>query len=100
MNDAVYVGEVGRSIYLALKAEARRRDVHIGTESHAAARFSQGGKPFVSWSTVELARSGQSGKRQSGYMLLVFGASSNSVRPVYDVERRVRDYVATRIDWR
>ena len=99
-NDAVYVGDVARSIYLALKAEPSDDWVfNIGTGKawtprdflHAASKIFPDHQIELGHGPSRLGRSKQSysvfdisaAKRQLGY------------EPVYDVEQGVRDYVET-----
>ena len=100
LNDAVYVGDVARSIYLALKALAPGEwTFNIGTGKawtprdflNAAARLFPNHKIEIGPGPSKLGRSKQS--------FCVFDISAAAkylgYEPAFDVERGVRDYVAT-----
>jgi len=100
LNDAVYVGDVARSIYLALKALAPGEwTFNIGTGKawtprdflNAAARLFPNHKIELGPGPSKLGRSKQS--------FCVFDISAAAkylgYEPAFDVERGVRDYVAT-----
>jgi UDP-glucose 4-epimerase len=100
LNDAVYVGDVGRSIYLAIKAPAPEEwTFNIGTGKawtprdflHAAAKLFPNHKIELGSGPSKLGRSKQS------YCVFDISAAEKYLgyEPAYDVERGVRDYVAT-----
>ncbi|HZD40972.1 MAG TPA: NAD(P)-dependent oxidoreductase [Terriglobales bacterium] len=100
LNDAVYVGDVGRSVYLALKAQAPKRWIfNIGTGRastpreflNAAAKLFPGHRIELGPGPSKLGRSKQS------YCVFDISAAEKNLgyKPAYDVEGGVRDYVAT-----
>jgi UDP-glucose 4-epimerase len=100
LNDAVYVGDVGRSIYLAIKAPAPEEwTFNIGTGKawtprdflNAAAKLFPNHKVELGSGPSKLGRSKQS------YCVFDISAAEKQLgyEPAYDVERGVRDYVAT-----
>ena len=100
LNDAVYVGDVGRSVYLALKASTPKEwTFNIGTGRastpreflHAAAKLFPDHKIELGPGPSKLGRSKQS------YCVFDISAAQRNIgyEPAYDVERGVRDYVAT-----
>jgi UDP-glucose 4-epimerase len=100
LNDALYVGDVGRSIYLAIKAPAPEEwTFNIGTGKawtprdflHAAAKLFPNHKIELGSGPSKLGRSKQS------YCVFDISAAEKQLgyEPAYDVERGVRDYVAT-----
>ena len=100
LNDAVYVGDVARSIYLALKALAPGEwTFNIGTGKawtprdflNAAARLFPNHKIEIGPGPSKLGRSKQS------YCVFDISAAAKYLgyEPAFDVERGVRDYVAT-----
>jgi UDP-glucose 4-epimerase len=100
LNDAMYVGDVGRAVYLALKAP-RPSDwtLNIGTGTastpreflNAAAKLFPNHKIQLGPGPSKLGRSKQS------YCVFDISAAARSIgyEPAYDVERGVRNYVAT-----
>jgi UDP-glucose 4-epimerase len=100
LNDAVYVGDVGRSIYLAIKAPTPEQwTFNIGTGKawtprdflNAAAKLFPNHKIELGSGPSKLGRSKQS------YCVFDISAAQKYLgyEPTYDVERGVRDYVAT-----
>lgn len=100
LNDAVYVGDVARSVYLALKAATPGGwTFNIGTGKawtprdflNAAARLFPNHKIELGPGPSKLGRSKQS------YCVFDISAAAKHIgyEPAYDVERGVRDYVAT-----
>ena len=100
LNDAVYVGDVGRSVYLALKASPPREwTFNIGTGKawtprdflNAAAKLYPNHRIELGPGPSKLGRSKQS------YCVFDISAAERNIgyEPAYDVERGVRDYVAT-----
>ncbi len=100
LNDAVYVGDVARSIYLALKAERSDRWVfNIGTGRGSTPRqFLSVLKKLFPEHRIELGP-GQSNLGRDKRSFCVFDISAArqhlGYEPVYDVEQGVRDYVGT-----
>jgi len=100
LNDAVYVGDVGRAVYLALKAPTPREwTFNIGTGKASTPRdfLSAAAKLFPNHK-IELG-SGPSklGRSKQSYCVFDISAAERSLgyEPAYDVTRGVRDYVAT-----
>ena len=100
LNDAVYVGDVGRAIYLAIQALAPEEWIfNIGTGKawtprdflNAAAKLFPNHKIELGAGASKLGRSKQS------YCVFDISAAEKRLgyEPAYDVERGVRDYVAT-----
>jgi len=100
LNDAVYVGDVARSVYLALKAPTPAVwTLNIGTGKawtprdflNAAAKLFPGHRIELGPGPSALGRSKQS------YCVFDISAAAKHIgyEPAYDVERGVRDYVAT-----
>ncbi len=100
LNDAVYVGDVGRAIYLALKAPRPSEwTFNIGTGKtstpreflNAAAKLFPNHKIQLGPGPSKLGRSKQS------YCVFDISAAERYIgyEPAYDVARGVRDYVAT-----
>jgi UDP-glucose 4-epimerase len=100
LNDAVYVGDVARSIYFALKAERSGAWVfNIGTGKawtprdflNAAARMFPDHQIELGPGPSKLGRSKQS------YCVFDISTAEKHLgyKPAYDVEGGVRDYVAT-----
>ena len=100
LNDAVYVGDVGRSIYLAITAPTPGEwTFNIGTGKawtprdflNAAAKLFPNHRIDLGSGPSKLGRSKQS------YCVFDISAAEKYLgyEPAYDVERGVRDYVAT-----
>ena len=100
LNDAVYVGDVGRAVYLALKAPTPQEwTFNIGTAKastprdflNAAAKLFPDHKINLGPGPSKLGRSKQS------YCVFDISAAERNLgyEPAYDVDRGVRDYVAT-----
>lgn len=100
LNDALYVGDVGRSVSLALKAPTPREwTFNIGTGKawtprdflNAAAKLFPNHQIRLGPGPSKLGRSKQS------YCVFDISAAGKNLgyEPAYDVERGVRDYVAT-----
>jgi UDP-glucose 4-epimerase len=99
-NDVVYVGDVGRSVYLALKApNPGAWTFNIGTGKavtprdflHAAAKLFPDHRIELGSGPSKLGRSKQS------YCVFDISAARDYIgyEPAYSVEQGVRDYVAT-----
>jgi len=100
LNDAVYVGDVARSIYLALKAPApMERTLNIGTGRAATPReFLNAAAKLFPQHKIELGPGpSKLGRSKQSYCVFDISAAEKSIgyEPAYDVERGVRDYVAT-----
>jgi UDP-glucose 4-epimerase len=100
LNDAVYVGDVARAVYLAIKAPTPKEwTFNIGTGKastpreflNAAAKLFPHHKINLGPGPSKLGRSKQS------YCVFDISAAERNLgfEPAYDVERGVRDYVAT-----
>lgn len=100
LNDAVYVGDVARAVFLAVKAPMPKEWIfNIGTGKastprdflNAAARLFPNHKISLGRGPSKLGRSKQS------YCVFDISAAERNIgyEPVYDVDRGVRDYVAT-----
>jgi UDP-glucose 4-epimerase len=100
LNDAVYVGDVARSIYFALKAESPGEWVfNIGTGKAWTPRdFLNAATKMFPTHQIELG-SGPSklGRSKQSYCVFDISAAEKHLgyKPAYDVEAGVRDYVAT-----
>ena len=99
LNDAVYVGDVARAVYLAIKAPTPKEWIfNIGTGAastprdflNAAAKLFPDHKINLGPGPSKLGRSKQS------YCVFDISAAGKNIgyEPAYDVERGVRDYVA------
>jgi UDP-glucose 4-epimerase len=99
-NDAVYVGDVARAILFALRAGGLEQWVfNIGSGKGSTPRdFSRVLKTLFPESELEIGP-GQSslGRSKQSYCVFDIRAARDHLgyEPVYDVERGVRDYVAT-----
>jgi len=100
LNDAVYVGDVGRSVLCALKAE--RSDVwqfNIGTGRAWTPRdFLDAAAKLFPKHQIELGPGPSNlGRSKQSYCIFDISAARKHIgyEPAYDVERGVRDYVAT-----
>ncbi len=100
LNDAVYVGDVARSIYLALKASMPGEwKFNIGTGKAVMPRefLNAAGKMFPNHQ-IELGPGpSKLGRSKQSYCVFDISAAKKHLgyEPAYDVERGVRDYVAT-----
>lgn len=100
LNDAVYVGDVGRSIYLALKAPAPSEwTINIGTGRASTPReFLNAAAKLFPDHRIELGPGpSKLGRSKQSYCVFDISAAKRSIgyEPAYDVEQGVRDYVAT-----
>jgi UDP-glucose 4-epimerase len=100
LNDAVYVGDVGRSIYLALKATAPREwTFNIGTGKAWTPRdFLNAAAKLFPDHRIELGPGpSRLGRSKQSYCVFDISAAAKHLgyEPVYDVERGVSDYAAT-----
>ena len=100
LNDAVYVGDVGRSVYLALKA-ATPSDwtFNIGTGKASTPReFLNAAAKLFPNHKIELGPGpSKLGRSKQSYCVFDIAAAEKNLgyEPAYDVARGVRDYVAT-----
>ena len=100
LNDAVYVGDVGRSIYLALKATAPAAwTFNIGTGKASTPRefLSAAAKLFPDHQIELGAGPSKLGRSKQSYCVFDIAAARKNIgyEPAYDVEKGVRDYVET-----
>jgi UDP-glucose 4-epimerase len=100
LNDAVYVGDVGRSIYLAVKAPTPREwTFNIGTGKASTPRdFLNAAAKLFPNHPIELGPGpSKLGRSKQSYCVFDISAAEKNLgyEPAYDVERGVRDYVAT-----
>ena len=99
-NDAVYVGDVARSVYLALKAERPGEWVfNIGTGKAWTPRdFLNAAAKMFPNHQIELGPGpSKLGRSKQSYCVFDIAAAKKHLgyEPAYDVEKGVRDYVAT-----
>jgi UDP-glucose 4-epimerase len=100
LNDAVYVGDVARSIYFALKAERPDAWVfNIGTGKAWTPRdFLNAAAKMFPNHQIELGPGpSKLGRSKQSYCVFDISAARKNLgyEPAYDVEKGVRDYVAT-----
>ena len=100
LNDVVYVGDVARAIYLALKAEKPSAwTFNIGTGRAATPReFLDAAAKLFPTHRIELGPGpSKLGRSKQSYCVFDISAAKKELgyEPAYDVERSVRDYVAT-----
>ena len=98
-NDAVYVGDVGRSLYLALKASAPRAwTFNIGTGQAVTPRdFLNAAAKLFPDHRIELGPGpSKLGRSKQSYCVFDISAAKEHIgyEPAYSVEAGVRDYVA------
>jgi UDP-glucose 4-epimerase len=99
-NDAVYVGDVGRSVFLALKAPAPGAwTFNIGTGKAVAPRdFLNAAAKLFPHHRIELGPGpSKLGRSKQSYCVFDISAAKEHIgyEPAYSVEDGVRDYVAT-----
>ena len=99
-NDSVYVGDVARSVYLALKAAKPGEWVfNIGTgEAWTPRDFLNAAARMFPEHQIELGPGpSKLGRSKQSYCVFDILAARKHLgyEPAYDVERGVRDYVAT-----
>jgi UDP-glucose 4-epimerase len=106
LNDAVYVGDVARSIYLALEAERPGEwAFNIGTGKTCTPRdFLNAASKILPNHRVELGPGlSKLGRSKQSYCVFDISAAKKHLgyEPAYDVERGVKDYVETlnRLGW-
>jgi len=100
LNDVVYVGDVGRAIYLALKAEKPGQwAFNIGTGRASTPReFLNAASKLFPHHRIELGPGpSKLGRSKQSYCVFDISAARKYLgyEPAYDVEKSVRDYVAT-----
>lgn len=100
LNDAVYVGDVAHSVYLALKAPAPGAwTFNIGTgKAWTAREFLNAAAKLFPSHRIELGPGpSKLGRSKQSYCVFDISAAAKHLgyEPAYDVERGVRDYVAT-----
>jgi len=100
LNDAVYVGDVGRAVYLALKAPTPKEwTFNIGTGKASTPRdFLNAAAKLFPNHKIELGPGpSKLGRSKQSYCVFDISAAERSLgyEPAYDVARGVRDYVAT-----
>jgi UDP-glucose 4-epimerase len=100
LNDAVYVGDVARSVYLAIKASTPRDwTFNIGTGRAWTPRdFLDAAAKLYPDHRIELGPGpSKLGRSKQSYCVFDISAAKKHIgyEPAYDVERGVRDYVAT-----
>jgi UDP-glucose 4-epimerase len=100
LNDAVYVGDVARSIVLALNAPAPRQSAfNIGTGKACTPRdFLDAANQLFPHHRIELGPGpSKLGRSKQSYCVFDISAAKTHIgyEPSYTVERGVRDYVET-----
>jgi UDP-glucose 4-epimerase len=100
LNDAVYVGDVARAVYLALKAPAPGEwTFNIGTGKAWTPRdFLNAASGLFPNHKIELGPGpSKLGRSKQSYCVFDISAAAKYLgyEPAYDVEKGVRDYVAT-----
>ena len=100
LNDAVYVGDVGRSVYLALKAPAPKEwTFNIGTGKASTPRdFLNAAAKLFPDHKIELGPGpSKLGRSKQSYCIFDISAAKRSIgyEPAYNVEQGVKDYVET-----
>ena len=99
-NDAVYVGDVGRSVFLALKAPAPGAwTFNIGTGKAVTPRdFLNAAAKLFPNHRIELGPGpSKLGRSKQSYCVFDISAAKEHIgyEPAYSVEEGVRDYIAT-----
>jgi nucleoside-diphosphate-sugar epimerase len=99
LNDAVYVGDVGRAIYLALKAPMPQQwTFNIGTGRASTPReFLNAAAKLFPNHKIELGPGpSKLGRNKQSYCVFDISAAEKNLgyEPAFDVERGVRDYAA------
>lgn len=99
-NEAMYVGDVARAIHAALTAQALKAwTYNIGTgRTSTPSEFLAAAEKLFPKHNIQLGRgSGSLGRTTQTYSLFDIGAARRELgyEPAFDVERGVRDYVAT-----
>lgn len=98
-NDTVYVGDVARSIYLALKGKPSESVFNIGSGRASTPReFLNALSELFPNHRIELgAGPSQLGRSKQSFCVFDISAARRLLgyEPAYDIERGVRDYVET-----
>jgi len=99
-NDAVYVGDVGRSVYLAVKAPTPSEwTFNIGTgKAWTPREFLNAAAKLYPEHKIELGPGlSKLGRSKQSYCVFDISAAERNIgyEPAYDVTRGVRDYVET-----
>lgn len=100
LNDALYVGDVGRAVYLALKAPTPKEwTFNIGTGRASTPRdfLSVAAKLYPNHRIKLGPGPSKLGRSKQSYCVFDISAAEKNLgyEPAYDVDRGVRDYVAT-----
>jgi UDP-glucose 4-epimerase len=100
LNDAVYVGDVGRSVYLSLKAATPKEwTFNIGTGKASTPRdFLNAAAKLFPNHKIELGPGpSKLGRSKQSYCIFDISAAQRNIgyEPAYDVEKGVKDYVET-----
>ena len=100
LNDAVYVGDVGRAVYLGIKAPAPSAwTFNIGTGMASTPRdFLNAAAKLFPDHKIELGPGpSKLGRSKQSYCVFDISAAEKNLgyEPAYDVARGVRDYVTT-----
>ena len=100
LNDAVYVGDVGRSVYLAVKAPTPSEwTFNIGTgKAWTPREFLNAAAKLYPEHKIELGPGlSKLGRSKQSYCVFDISAAERNIgyEPAYDVTRGVRDYVET-----
>lgn len=100
LNDAVYVGDVGRSVYLGLQAETPKEwTFNIGTGKASTPRdFLNAVEKLFPNHKIELGPGpSKLGRSKQSYCIFDISAAKRNIgyEPAYDVEKGVNDYVET-----
>jgi UDP-glucose 4-epimerase len=100
LNDAVYVGDVGRSVYLAVKAPTPIEwTFNIGTgKAWTPREFLNAAAKLYPEHKIELGPGlSKLGRSKQSYCVFDISAAERNIgyEPAYDVTRGVRDYVET-----
>ena len=100
LNDAVYVGDVARAVYLAIKAPTPKEWIfNIGTGKASTPRdFLNAAVKLFPDHKISLGPGPSTlGRSKQSYCVFDISAAERNIgfEPAYDVDRGVRDYVAT-----
>jgi nucleoside-diphosphate-sugar epimerase len=100
LNDAVYVGDVGRAVYLALKAPTPKEwTFNIGTDKASTPRefLSAAAKLFPNHKIDLGPGPSKLGRSKQSYCIFDISAAQRNIgyEPAYTVEQGVKDYVET-----
>ncbi len=100
LNDAVYVGDVGRAVYLALKAPAPKEwTFNIGTGKASTPRdFLNAAAKLFPNHKIELGPGpSKLGRSKQSYCIFDISAAQRNIgyEPAYTVDQGVQDYVET-----